>query len=770
MAKTQFDDWNTIDSVKFNFTQKSNNKFNSYYCENIMTFDIEASNGFINNGIAEGFKHENVLSDPAYYEKMGKASLMYVWQYGLDVDYDVNAYSGRTWNDFKKYMFELSKRIAFHAINPDATYYDDDEYELSMKYYKNVTIHAMCFVHNLGYEYQHLRNLWNNEFSKSTSYRSAVFARTERSPMKFTVRIGKVTWEFRDSYSLVGMSLKAWTKDLDVSKKDEPADFYLPILTPETPLSHERIEYSINDVVSMVYGLRKYKEEFKNLFNIPLTQTGIVRRQAVAKIGAMNPEWSAQCKEVTLSTSWEEYVDLMDLFAGGWTHANSMYTDRLLKNITCFDFASSYPAVMTTRTYPLTKFEQVTSDEYDFLLGLDLKDNELPYHYWLEFEAEGVISLTENTWWSSSKCSVLENAQLDNGKVFSATKLRAKMTDLDFDTFKKTYNTESIKILRMYKSEAGHLPKEFIELILNWYSKKTSFKNVKGKEDEYNSSKRSINGIYGCCVTKEFTDEIIFNDNGWDKYEMTEDDYYEKLQKKEKEISWNMYQIGVWVTAWARHNLFDAIIALDERTVYCDTDSIKGVYTDEDTKWIEEYNKGIFALHEYMSDRYDIPLELYRPVDPDGIVRPIGIFSPDGFYEEFKTLGAKRYCSLEYNKKKDKYEIHTTIAGLPKSAGAKKIEELGGVSAFNSGIVWNTLESHKLTSYYNDNQPEIDWVDMNGNVYHSTDKYGLCLMPTSFDMSYTDEYEAFFSIMQNGMTDNYFEHMTTAYVHHIFEK
>ena len=779
VAHKHFSDWSELDRIHFTYKTEHKKSYDVLKCQNIMTFDIECSNGFQGpDGVVRGFSHKKLKRDKTFYDNQNKLSLMYVWQFGIENDDEILVFSGRTWRDFIDFKNLLAKHIDYYAFNGEE--YTDYNYDVHCQFRpRNKRVKAWVGIHNESYEFQHLRNVWEKEFMKGTKYHSNVFARTKRSPMKFNVKCDKVDFEYRDTYVLVGMSLKAWTKDLEISKLDEPEWFYLPVLTPETPLSQERIEYSINDVASMIIGLKKYRDEFEDIFNIPLTQTGIVRRQAIDAIVENNPEWSKHCAEVTFETSIDEYFDLVDLFAGGWTHANSSYTNKLIKDVSCVDFSSSYPACMTTRTFPYSKFEKCTEDEYDFMLGLNLKDNELPYHYWLEFEVDNVHAKTENTWWSSSKTIRLSGEMLDNGKIYHADKLRVKMTDLDFDVFRNAYTYENLNIIRMYKSEARHLPKELIELILTWYSNKTAYKNVKGKEDEYASCKRSINSIYGCMVTRDISDEIIFTDKGWDVVQLTEDAYMLKISQKDpvtgervpKSKMWTMYQTGVWVTAWARHNLWDAILELDERVCYCDTDSIKGEFNSQDMKFIDQYNQEILKLHDYMSEKYDINIDLYRPVDPDGVVRPLGIFADDGFYKEFKTLGAKRYCSLEYNKKKNRDEIHTTIAGLPKSCGAHKITELGGVNQFNSHIKWGSEESHKLTSYYNDDQPEADWVDMNGNVYHSKDKYGLCLMPTSFDMSVTDEYEAFYSFIQTGFSDtNYFEPITHLYLEKMLDE
>lgn len=777
---SKFNDIKDIDKIIFDITQVAKNRMTEIHMQNICTFDIEASNGFRLGCKTYAFSHKKAKRNERLYQEAGHQGLMYHWQFSIKSSNNkIFVFHGRTWTEYQTFMEELSKRVLFGAFYTDK--YSEKLYNGLSKKLRNIRVKILCFVHNLQYEYQFLRNIWEADFCKHRMNRSAVFAREERKPMKFTVRVGGVDWEWRDSYSLTGMSLKSWTKDLDVSKLDEPDWFYLPIRTPETPLTQEMYDYCYNDVVSMQYGLEEYAKDYDDVFDIPLTQTGIVRRQAVKYIAEANKEWSEHCKNITSSLTFEEYFELVKLFSGGWTHANSIYTNTTQYNVQCYDFASSYPACLTQRTYPLTKFELCDESEYEWLLGLDLKDMQLPYHYWLEFEADEVESHTCNTWWSSSKCEEIIGGQYDNGKIYYASHVKIMMTDMDFDTFRKAYKYKNLKINRMYKSEAGLLPKEFILLILKWYGNKTSFKNVEGQEALYNSSKRYINSIYGCCVTKDFTDVVTFGmngeDSGWGLKKMTKEDYYDKLVEEMEKPQWTIYQIGVWCTAWARHNLWECILKLDNKTIYCDTDSCKGLYDEADLKWFEGYNKGIYELQQYVADYYGFDVNLYRPKDPKGIERPLGIFADDGFDYEFRTLGAKRYAVLTKNKK-GKLVIEATIAGLPKKAGAEILtqfakEEYGKltVDVFEDDIVWDTEDSGKLVSYYCDNQDEALWVDMYGNEYVSHEKYGICLMPTTFDMSMTDEYEALVSAVQDGIHGNrYFENLTDIYAKMILEK
>lgn len=728
-------------------------------CDTIMTYDTETSNGVRQpDGSVVGFDHVKYATDKYYHMMIDSGvpvSVVYMWQFAIETPNGVVVFLGRTMEELERFIDALTceiKRQSVFGINST-----DYQAEIAISQKAKQYVNTYVYIHNFGFDFQELRNIYNKDFALNRGKHANTFARSLRKPMKSKVCRNKVNINFRDTLVLTNKSLKNWGKDekLDVQKINVDKDYYLEIRTPQTPLSQLEIDYAVNDVVTMILGIQKYREKYGHLKSVSLTQTGEIRRVCRKETQEKIPWWSARCHEITVSYNFEFFTKLCHLFQGGWTHANCHKVGRILRNIKCFDFASSYPAVMCTRKYPITAFEECDLSEFDALSSQNI--HTAKYRWFMRAKFKNVITNKQNTYWSSSKTrGDIKGYITDNGRIYAAAEMEVIMSDLDYDTFRQAYNEDEyeIEVLELYKSEAGYLPVEIIELILSYYNYKTTLKDVENAESRYNEAKQFINSIYGVSVTKLITDSIDFiidgETDGWKKTEMSAFDYYETISNEKPQDVFLTYQIGIWVTSWARHNLWDFILQFDEKIAYCDTDSIKGEFDDNDLLWIKSYNGQIAELENAVADELGFDPELFCPKTPAGKTKRLGIMDREDDCVEFATLGAKRYCYKIWNMKKKQYEVKVTVAGLPKNAGKAKIHKVKHF--LKKRLVWSTAESEKLIAYYNDDQPVCTWTDKFGKQYTSAEKYGICLLPTTFDLSIKPDYIKFIETVTNPET------------------
>ena len=760
-------DWDELYDITFKYTSGN---YGSKICQSLFSFDIETSNGWrLENGEVLGFDHSKynlkydgdklISGDEQYHYDIDNAqpvSCLYIWQLAIEDLDDIKVFMGRTWEDLDRFMNLLTKEVRRQSVYGQVSVdrHGEDIYVAMLKHQVSMKI----FVHNLAFEFNHLRNLYEDKFAGKGKGRKRnggnIFARNSRKPMKAALTLNKVRVEYRDSLVLVQKSLSAWCRDenLPVQKLQEPKDYYLEMRTPDTELTDEEINYSINDVVSMIWGLKKYMSKYHNITNMPLTQTGEVRRKCREKVSRVNKQWAKLCHDITVSYTPDDFKRLVRLFQGGWTHGNKMFIGQKVKDVKCFDFASSYPAVMCSRSFPLGPFIKCDVNEFASLEQQDLNNGD--YHWYMKVELTGVVSILDNTYWSLSKVALdedrpIEGQAVDNGRIYGCKHMVAYMTDLDWDTFKQCYYYEHMEVKELYKSKSGYFPKEMIETILDYFQYKTSLKGIPNSESLYVESKQFINSIYGVFVTKVISNIITFTENGWESKEPTDKEFLDMLNQTKEDDSFTMYQAGVWVTAWARHNLFDFIIPLDRRVVYCDTDSIKGIFTDDDIKFVEDYNKDIANLEDRVARHLGIDPTKYTAATSKGKIKRLGVMEREDDCEEFKTLGAKRYVDLVNG------EIECTIAGLPKRAAKAKIKS---VDEFHDGMMWYTDESEKLIAHYVDDQDPCVWTDRDGNRFESDAKFGICLQPTTFDLSIGNEFRHFLNLLRYGMNkdDSFF--------------
>ena len=678
----QLDDFielfNDLNIVHKNGTKK-------YYYNIACSFDIETSSFYIDD-------NNNITTDKLNGRK---CSNMYIWQFAIND----NVIYSRFWTDFLRLIEKLENKLN-----------------------TSENLRLIIYVHNLSYEFQYIYKMFNW---------SSVFAITERKPI---YALNENGIEFRCSYILSGYNLDTLAKNLEnktVKKLLGNLDYNL-IRHNKTELTEKELEYCFNDVLIVTQYINEQIKEFGTIANIPLTQTGKVRNFTKNKCFSI-PEYKYFIKELTLDVL--EYQKLNMCYSGGFTHSNAINTNIKLNNVSSYDFTSSYPFVMLSEKYPMSKGRKIkiTSQK----MFLDCLNN---YCCLFSIRLFNVKPKTMNeNILQASKCYNTKKAIINNGRIVECEQTETILNEIDFYNITQFYHYDNFEVDDFYIYEKDYLPKPIIESILELYGKKTTLKNVPGKEKEYLHSKEMLNSIYGMCVTNTMKQQIIFNSGVWGKD--SDFNLNESVENYNKDRNrFLFYAWGVWVTSYARKNLFNGILNMCNDYIYSDTDSLKILNKEKHLDYFENYNKQVETKLKNMCEHYNIDFNLCKPKTIKGVEKLIGVWDFEETYKHFKTLGAKRY--LIENDSGD-YEI--TIAGLPKNAISyiiKYAEETKQdvFDVFSNYMYIPENETGKKTHTYIDSENIVNITDYKGETIKVLCKSGVHLENCEFTLLMGDVY------------------------------
>lgn len=625
-------------------------------------------------------------------------SFMYIWQFAIYFleDDRIDVIIGRAWDEFNILLENLSN--------------DDNE----AKY--------LIFVHNLSYEFQFLRAI-------HTFTSDEVFLLKSRKVLKCEFD----RFEFRCSYLQTNMSLDSFTNKMMVEhQKLSGEEFnYEKKRFPWTELTDYEINYSINDVIGLVEAMVKRMRLFgDNLYTLPLTSTGYVRRQAKKQLFG----WSKKHKNIFPDINVFDLLE--EAFRGGDTHANRYYANIKLEKkgkilgIGSYDRSSSYPDVIENCLFPMTKFQ--------FLGKIDIKDIErkitigkaLLFRCKI-YNIEQIDKYYGAPYISFSKCREVVGKILDNGRILSAEYLETTLTDIDYNIIKNEYKWKNIEITVCYESKYGELPEQLKQLVRTYYTDKTELKGVEGQEIYYNMQKALLNAIYGMMVQSPVKPELLFLENEESNFHVDDSVSRETLLTEYTKKTFLPFQWGVWTTAWARLRLKEGINIVGDRYVYSDTDSVKYIKIendDIDAKFLE-YNEKRKA-DSLRNNAY--------ATDPSGKTHYMGVYEFEELYTQFKTLGAKKYVYRSENGK-----LHATIAGVNKKKAPVELEKYNGIDSFKIGFTFS--DAGGTESVYND----TDYG------YYSTEEKkiyigkNVVIRPSTYTIGITEEYTRILSDARN---------------------
>ena len=637
----------------------------------VCAFDIETTRLRFFNGNLITENQFNKLSKKNK-EKVVTHAYCYVWQFQVDEYVTV---FGRTLFEYMEFIKNVSDILGSNK-------------------------RLVVFVHNLSYEFQFLRGLYN--FSDKE-----VFAVDKRKILKCSMFSGCI--EYRCSYLQSNMSLEQFCKKMKVAHGKAVGKLDYSIRRFEwTPLTDDEMEYCQNDVLGLVEAIKAELElDGDNLETIPLTSTGYVRRDCKK---AMR-KYKMLIQDIFPSTKL--YQMLRKAFRGGDTHANRYYSGYTILNVKSKDISSSYPTTLVCKKFPISRFficqQEVTAAELKELIykrdkavifrcslsGVRLKNKYFGLPYLSKDKCDHIIE---------GDCHYLNQGNYDNGRILEAEYLETTLTDLDFRILVKEYEFDDIRIFECAHAKYGYLPQDLVDCIIEYYEKKTDMKDVDELEVLYNKIKNKINAIYGMCAQDPVIESLLYDNDKFAFVQFEAESEEEKelrtteLLEKYKKNAFIVYQWGVWCTAWARTALHQAVWIVSDPTpenrvnnfVYCDTDSVK---------YYEDFPGQFDASFEELNAiKVDEALEAGAYADDrQGKTHFMGVYEDDGFYTKFKTLGAKKYI---VEKEKEPGEIYATIAGVTKKLAGSELKKYKGFDSFKPGFIFKEAGGNDIV--YND--------------------------------------------------------------------
>ena len=484
------------------------------------------------------------------------------------------------------------------------------------------------------------------------------------------------SFEFRCSYFLTNLSLDRFTRQMGIENKKLSGEIfdYSKIRYPWTPLNDYEIQYCINDVKGLAQALiKKLKADGDTVRTVPLTSTGYVRRDVKRSMESYNRKQLAD-----MLPDVDLYSMLREAFRGGNTHANRWYAGDIVENVSSIDIVSSYPAVMLTCKYPMSKFIYVPNCSISELKRL-LKTKAVIMRVAF-YDLDLIDNFNGCPYISRDKCRNIIGGVYDNGRLLRASYAETTICDIDFKIIKRQYKWTDMNPFKVMYARYDLLPAQIREQVQNYYKVKTELKGISEDDDQYIyycNNKAKLNSCYGMTAQDPVKDTLEFV-NG----EFTYSDLpVRQILKASNKKAFLAYQWGVWVTAHARSRLQDGIDLAGHNFIYADTDSVKYIGELDIEKFnkkrtLEAIKKGAYAY------------------DNKGKAHYIGVYENEGYTlpNRFCTLGAKKYVLEDSNKK-----LHITIAGVNKKKGAV---ELGKIENFKEGFIFK--DAGGTESIFND--------------------------------------------------------------------
>lgn len=548
---------------------------------------------------------------------------------------------------------------------------------------KNITADKVyIYFHYLGYDHVFLRAFEKLAFGEPIQ-------QLNTDSMYPVIREYENGLCIRDSLILANCSLNTWGKQLDVPHKKAVGKWDYSVQRDYNyKFSDDEFEYFTVDVICGAECLYKLAYTLGlHLVDLPLTSTGIVRRA---------------CRKAAEKGSHDDFVSMApfystfkrlseETYSGGYTHANRFEIGYIHENVKCFDFVSSYPFVMLSEKYACEEFQPL---DHGLKVEEALKMND-DYCYITDFLAYNIRLKDANNPMPYLQYSKIDKTVghfiMDNGRIVAADAIRINsITDVTLALLNEYYEWEDAACINIEYAKKDYLPKWFRDFVFKCYEDKCMLKH--GDKATYSLAKSRLNALYGMCV-QSLPSTILELQEDLEEQGKAEGQYI-KLQSDREELyiahlnnqtSLLNYAWGVWITEYAKRNLFELgkCTASPMDWLYSDTDSVMS------DKWIDE------EVEAYNNKAKQKLIDAgYGPVVLNGEEFWLGLaeFDDDkGIMTQFVSLGSKRYAYVNDS------GLHITVAGVPKKEGAKALKD---IKNFHKGFIFKGEETGKLLHKY----------------------------------------------------------------------
>ena len=644
-----------------------------------------------------------------YDNRNKKAAIMYIWQFG----FNGRVIYGRTWDEFFDFIEMLAQAL---KLSPRRLVY--------------------IYVHNLSYEFQFIKRYF--EWDK-------VFALKKRKVLY--AQYLNLGLEFRCSYLLANAALahvgdKLLTR-YKVAKMVGDLDYSL-IRHSKTPITAKELKYCLNDVRVVMAFIQEKIEHDGGIDNIPLTNTGYVRtfcRNRCMADKHSSQKYHALMKSLKVQSE-EEYDQDKRAFMGGFTHTGIMHSTKIYEDVGSADLTSSYPAEIVGSYMPMSsaKFIGTPTSELAFKEYLDT------YCCIFDIKFNNLRPAVEYEHYLSLSRCICTKPTVNNGRLVSAETCITTLTELDYDIVNKLYLWDSAEVTNLRVYNRGYLPKSLILAVLELYANKTELKDIPEEVVEYLRSKNMVNASFGMMVTDIIRPSYDLDEN--DKWITGEALKAKQLDGYNKNFNRFLYYTwGIYVTAHARHNLFEAIMEFGEDYIYADTDSIKGLNFEKHLPFFEMYNFKNKMRMEKMCQVMDIPFSKVCPKTINGEEKLLGNWEIERPYKYFKAAGAKRYIYVYYpDEKHPDGELNLTVSGLNKKIAVPylldiyKGDKIAIMNEFEDGFLVPPGYTGKQTLTYIDNDIHGTVKDYLGEPCDYVEASCIHMEAQGFVMSQTEEY------------------------------